>query len=290
MLAERRLLLVHAHPDDETINNAGTMAKYVTEGASVTLVTCTAGEEGEVLVADLAHVASDRENRLGEIRREELASAMKELGVTDHRFLGGFGRFRDSGMDGTDANNHPDCFKNTDLLAAASELVSVIREVKPQVLVTYDDFGGYGHPDHIQAHRVAMYAASLAGAASFRPDLGESHEIAKIYWSAMPRGEMAQVMNWLREQGVENEFTNSDPAAMPFLCDDALVTTVIRASEHHPKKLAALAAHRTQIDLTSGFFAMLAGLDAHAFGMEHYRLVKGTAVGDPLENDLFAGL
>ncbi|MDQ6688227.1 MAG: N-acetyl-1-D-myo-inositol-2-amino-2-deoxy-alpha-D-glucopyranoside deacetylase, partial [Actinomycetota bacterium] len=164
---ERHLLFVHAHPDDESIGSGATMAKYVAEGTGVTLVTCTGGEEGEILVPELGHLASDKDDGLAEHRRGELAQAMKALGVTDHRYLGGFGKYRDSGMawheDGhavAGENIHEKAFWIADLTEAANDLVEVIREVRPQVLLTYDQFGGYGHPDHIQAHRVSTYAAS----------------------------------------------------------------------------------------------------------------------------------
>jgi len=162
-----RLLIVHAHPDDESIGTGATMAKYVSEGALVTLVTCTLGEEGEVLVPDLAHLAADQSDALGEHRISELTDAMALLGVTDFRFLGGAGKYRDSGMMGVESNRREDCFWNADLLEAATDLVAIIREVRPQVAVTYDDFGGYGHPDHVQAHRVSTYAISLAESPSF---------------------------------------------------------------------------------------------------------------------------
>src|SRR4051812_25472945 len=143
-LAERRLLLVHAHPDDETINNGATMARYVDEGAHVTLITCTLGEEGEVLVPELADLAADKSDQLGKHRVGELAAAMDELGVTDHRFLGGEGKYRDTGMIYNDEGNadvppqtRPDSFWQADLVAAANDLVPVIRELRPQVLVTY---------------------------------------------------------------------------------------------------------------------------------------------------------
>ena len=163
-----RILLVHAHPDDETINNGATMAKYVSEGVRVTLVTCTRGEEGEVLIPELADLASSQKDKLGSHRETELADAMAALGVTDFRFLGAPDRkWRDSGMMGTEPNNRSDVFWQAGLDDAASYLVKIIRETRPQVLVTYDDFGGYGHPDHIQAHRVATYARDLAAAVSF---------------------------------------------------------------------------------------------------------------------------
>jgi N-acetyl-1-D-myo-inositol-2-amino-2-deoxy-alpha-D-glucopyranoside deacetylase len=172
----RRLLLVHAHPDDESIGTGTTMAKYAAEGARVTLVTCTLGEEGEIIPPSLAHLAAGREDRLGEYRIGELAAACAVLGVTDHRFLGGSGRWRDSGMMGAPSNADPRCFWQADLDEAARALLDVISEVRPQVLVTYDANGYYGHPDHIQAHRVAWRAFELAG-----PD-----GPAKFYATAAP--------------------------------------------------------------------------------------------------------
>ena len=160
---DRRLLLVHAHPDDESIYTGATMAKYAAEGARVTLVTCTLGELGEVIPPSLAHLAAEKEDGLGEYRIGELAAACAELGVTDHRFLGGPGRWRDSGMMGTEGNDDPRCFWRADVDQAARALLDVIAEVRPQVLLTYDAHGAYGHPDHIQAHRVAWRACELAG-------------------------------------------------------------------------------------------------------------------------------
>jgi N-acetyl-1-D-myo-inositol-2-amino-2-deoxy-alpha-D-glucopyranoside deacetylase len=159
----RRLLLVHAHPDDESIYTGATMAKYAAEGARVTLVTCTLGELGEVIPPSLAYLAAAKEDGLGEYRIGELTAACAELGVTDHRFLGGPGRWRDSGMMGTEGNDDPRCFWRADVDQAARALLDVIAEVRPQVLLTYDAHGAYGHPDHIQAHRVAWRACELAG-------------------------------------------------------------------------------------------------------------------------------
>jgi len=176
----RRLLLVHAHPDDESIGTGATMARYAAEGARVTLVTCTLGELGEIIPPSLAQLAAEQEDRLGEYRIGELAAACDVLGVTDHRFLGGPGRWRDSGMMGTPANDDPRCFWRADVDEAAAALLGIIREVRPQVLVTYDADGFYGHPDHIQAHRVSWRAFELAGAerpgrfyATAAPDAGQ---------------------------------------------------------------------------------------------------------------------
>jgi N-acetyl-1-D-myo-inositol-2-amino-2-deoxy-alpha-D-glucopyranoside deacetylase len=158
----RRLLLVHAHPDDESIYTGATMARYAAEGAHVTLVTCTLGELGEIIPPSLAHLAAESGDRLGEYRAGELAAACAALGVADHRFLGGPGRWRDSGMMGAAGNDDPRCFWRAGVDQAAGALLEVIAEVRPQVLVTYDANGAYGHPDHIQAHRVARRAFELA--------------------------------------------------------------------------------------------------------------------------------
>ena len=283
---------MHAHPDDETIGTGATMAKYVAEGAHVALVTCTLGEEGEILLEEFAHLAADREDALGAHRQGELGAAMAELGVADWRLLGGPGRFRDSGMVGTAPNERPDCFWRADLLVAATELVPVIRSLRPQVVVTYDDFGGYGHPDHVQAHRVTHYAIALAGSPTFRPDLGEAWTVAKVYWTAMPRSVMARGIEALRALGEESEFTAMDPADVPFCCDDDLVTTEIDATAHLDRKMAAMRAHGTQINVDGGFFALSNNLGAEAFGVEYFRLASGpfTPGPDGREHDLFAGL
>lgn len=269
------------------------MAKYVAEGAQVTLVTCTLGEEGEVLLPELAHLAAEHEDTLGAHRQTELAAAMAELGITDWRLLGGPGRFRDSGMIGTPPNDRPDSFWRSDLLEAAAYLVEVIREVRPQVVVTYDDFGGYGHPDHIQAHRVTHYAVALAESATFRPDLGEPWTVAKVYWTAFPRSVIVAGIQAMKAQGIEDEFTAMNPDDLPFACDDSLVTTEIDAAQYLPRKIGALKAHGTQVNVEEGFFALADNVGSQAFGVEYFRLARGI-VGDCGESgrevDLFAGL
>ncbi len=173
---------------------------------------------GEILVPELEHLAADKEDGLGEHRRGELEDAMKELGVTDHRFLGGFGTYRDSGMKWHDDGYaipaddiHDNAFWHADLREAADHLVEVIREVRPQVLVTYDEFGNYGHPDHIQAHRVSTYAAALAAVPSYKPDLGEAWDIAKIYWCAMSESRFRTMLRRMREEGDTETFEGMDP-------------------------------------------------------------------------------
>ena len=289
----RRLLLVHAHPDDETIGTGVTMAKYVAEGAEVTLVTCTLGEEGEILLDEFAHLAADKEDSLGDHRLIELGAAMAELGVSDWRLLGGPGRFRDSGMVGTASNENPDCFWRADLLVAATELVQVIREVRPQVVVTYDDFGGYGHPDHIQAHRVTHYAVMLAASPTFDPELGVPWQVTKVYWTAFPKSVIRAGIEAMQAPGSlhgDSEFAAMDPDDIPFACDDELVTTTIAAPEFLLAKMAALRAHGTQVDVSGGFFALADNVGAEAFGTEYYRLAMGSAASDHLETDLFAGI
>jgi len=260
-----RILLVHAHPDDETINNGATMALYADRGAQVTLVTCTRGEEGEILVPGLSHFASTKQDLLGLHRESELAAAMKALGISDYRFLGAPAtKFRDSGMMGTEPNNRPDVFWQSDLDSAAAILVDVIEEVKPHILITYDEIGGYGHPDHIQAHRVAMRASELS-----------TWQIQKIYWNTIPKSVIAQGMEKMKEIG--SDFFGAESIDdVPFAKDDEFVTTLIDGSDYVELKMAAMKAHETQIALDGPFFALSNNLGMQIWGDEYYTLVKGT--------------
>ena len=275
----RRLLLVHAHPDDESINNGATMARYAAEGARVTLVTCTLGELGEVIPPGLRHLTGAA---LGEYRRGELTAAMRELGVADFRLLGGAGRYQDSGMMGLPDNDDPACFWQADVDEAAAALVEVILEVRPQVLVTYDDHGGYGHPDHIQAHRVAMRAVELAA------DTG--WEIAKVYWNRVPRtiGERA-----FAELHVDLPGLPFDKAGVlddvPGVVDDERITTEIDGTAYAAAKSAAMAAHATQIEVSGSYFALSNELAQPLFTTEYYELVRGEH-GTTRETDLFSGI
>ncbi len=299
---ELRLLLVHAHPDDESITNGVTMAKYAAEGRGVTLVTCTAGEMGEILVPELAHLAADQEDGLGLHRRGELDTAMAALGVTDHRFLGGFGTYRDSGMkwheDGYAVaadDIHDNAFWHADLTEAANHLVRVIREVQPQVLVTYDQFGGYGHPDHIQAHRVAMYAAQLAAVPSYDHDLGEPWEISKIYWAAMSESRMRESLRAIRASGDTTTFEGMDPDGPlgPWVTADDQLSAAVDGSAYLEQKMEALRSYPTQITLDGPFFALSNNEGNQMWGVEYFRIVKGergALDADGLESDLFAGI
>lgn len=296
-LPAKRLLLVHAHPDDETINNGATMAGYRAQGAAVTLVTCTRGEEGEVLVPSLAHLAATRDNTLGTYRETELATAMEHLGVGDFQFLGAPQRqYRDSGMMGTPPNENPDCFWKADLDEAAGLLVAVIRDRKPQVLISYDDYGGYGHPDHIKAHQVAMRAAELASDPHFGS--GEPWEISKIYWSAIPRSALQESLSSSKiTTQIMIKLFNYVPSkwvALPFVKADGVVTTKFDGEKYLPQKLAALRAHRTQLIINGDVFAFSEDMSSRIGGTEYYIRVKGEAAGPYDKNgrelDLFAGI
>ncbi len=277
---------MHAHPDDETINNGATMAKYAAEGVQVTLVTCTRGEEGEVLVESLANLASSRDDKLGEHREIELKNAMGYLGIKDFRFLGSPNKkWRDSGMIGTAQNERKDVFWQADLNEAAQELVKIILEIKPQVLITYDEFGGYGHPDHIKAHQVAMLAVELAS--------NQGWKISKIYWNTMPKSVIQMGIDKMKEVG--SSFFGADSVEdLPFAKPDELVTSVIKAPDYVEKKLEAMKAHETQISIDGPFFALSNNLGLSVWADEYYTLVKGEK-SKPFDEsgreiDLFAGV
>ncbi|MBQ1091681.1 N-acetyl-1-D-myo-inositol-2-amino-2-deoxy-alpha-D-glucopyranoside deacetylase [Streptomyces sp. B93] len=279
VLPARRLLLVHAHPDDESINNGATMARYAAEGAHVTLVTCTLGEHGEVIPPGLAHLTGAA---LGEHRLGELAAAMRALGVEDFRQLGGPGRYQDSGMMGLPDNDDPDCLWQADLDEAAAQLVEIIREVRPQVLVTYDPHGGYGHPDHIKAHRIAMRAAELAAEAGC--------PIAKIYWNRVPRGAAEEAFARLADALPGLPFTKSATLDdVPGVVLDERVTTTVDGTAYATAKAAAMRAHATQIEVAGPYFALSNELAQPIFTTEYYELVSGEP-GATDERDLFAGL
>jgi N-acetyl-1-D-myo-inositol-2-amino-2-deoxy-alpha-D-glucopyranoside deacetylase len=283
------VLFVHAHPDDESIETGATMARYAAEGARVTLVTCTMGEMGEVIPAELAYLASGADGGLGQYRIGELAAACAALGVTDHRFLGGAGRWRDSGMMGTPANDEPGCFWRADVDEAARELLPIITEVRPQVLVTYDTRGFYGHPDHIQAHRVSWRAFELAGGL-----------VSKFYATAVPKSVLAEAMALLTGEERGGQVGGVDFSRvqslddLPFGTDDDEVSTQIDAMDYLDAKIAAMRAHATQIAVDSPFFALSDMVGRKALGVEYFTLLAGHGVSadraDGRETDLFAGI
>ncbi|MCW2944086.1 MAG: 1D-myo-inosityl-2-acetamido-2-deoxy-alpha-D-gluc opyranosidedeacetylase [Actinoallomurus sp.] len=277
-MSDLRIMFVHAHPDDESIETGATMAKYAAEGAHVCLVTCTRGEEGEVIPADLRDLAGDR---LGKHRVGELARACAALGVDDHRFLGGAGRWRDSGMMGAPSNDDPRCFWQADPDEAAAELVRVVREVRPQVIVTYDDNGFYGHPDHIQAHRVAWRAFHQAPDTSFGE--GEPWRPSRFYATAVPMSALEDAVGRgpFDRVGSVGEFGFGVP--------DEQVTTRIEAGAHLEAKLAAMRAHPTQITVERPFFALSNNVGQPVLAAEYYTLLAGEP-GIPGEDGRETGL
>jgi N-acetyl-1-D-myo-inositol-2-amino-2-deoxy-alpha-D-glucopyranoside deacetylase len=272
-------MFVHAHPDDEVISTGGTMAAYAADpDTHVTLVTCTLGEMGEVLVPEFEYLRADLGDQLGGYRIGELERSCAALGVTDHRFLGGPGRWRDSGMMGTPANDDPRCFWQADLEVAAEALVRIVREVRPQVLVSYDDNGQYGHPDHIRAHQVTVRAFDAAADPSFAPEAGPPWQASKLYETAIARSTLAAGMEYFQRPDAwgENPFEGmSSVDDIPFAVDDEKITTEIEANGFFEAKIAAMRAHRTQMAVDGFFFAMADGIGHRAWGTEHYMIARG---------------
>lgn len=284
-MSQRRMVVVHAHPDDETLWTGGMIARYAALGVSVTLVTCTLGEQGEVLTDELRGLAADRADQLGGYRLAELRAAGAVLGITDQRFLGGIGRWRDSGMvaepgarASVPAQLHPRAFAAGCLDEQVDALVDVLDAVRPQVVVTYGPDGGYGHPDHVRAHHVTMAAAA------------RTPEVARVFWAVHPTSAVVGGVTALAAMP-ELPFPLPDDRGLPGV-DDAVVTSALDVSAHRPAVLAAMRAHGTQVKLwTSGqdaAFALADGVARPVFDTEYFTLARGRAVG--AGHDLFGGL
>jgi len=277
------LLLVHAHPDDEVTATGATIAHYAAEGVPVTLVTCTRGERGEVVAEDLAHLRNASPDELGRYRETELAAAVAVLGIASHVWLGGPGRWWDSGMVGTPENEDPRAFVRADPADTTRAMVAVLRGERPTVVATYDPNGGYGHPDHIQAHRVTMAALDPAADPDYAPELGGPWRVPKVYWQVIRRSEVLRMVETMG-------FDIADE--MPGVPDE-VITAEIDGREFLGAKVAALDAYRSQVDLTDGLFAKL--VKAPEFAVEHFQLARGERGPAGLgaqgwEADLFAGL
>lgn len=297
----RRLLLVHAHPDDESIGNGATMARYAQAGAGVTLLTATRGELGEVIPPELAHLTPDE---LAAHRTLELGTAMEALGVQDHRFLvrpDGSG-YRDSGMVwlepgraaiGDDVD--PRSLAAADPEEVAGLIAEVVREVRPQVVVTYERGGGYGHPDHVRVHEATMRALVLA--AGDRADGAVPWQVAKVYENVVPESAARDALRRLAGSGAAGA-ADPDGPLPSVVVPDAEVTTVVDGAGQVPAKLAALRAHATQItldlDAPEPVMRLSNGVPQAISSVEHYRLVHGVASGPfdgaGRETDLFAGV
>ncbi len=286
-----RLLFVHAHPDDESLTTGATIAHYASRGASVHVVTCTLGEEGEVIGERWAQLAVADADQLGGYRILELSAALNALGVGEPNYLGGAGRWRDSGMAG-EPGRHPRRFVDADPDEAVGALVAIIRELRPHVVVSYDPNGGYGHPDHIQTHRVTTAAVAAAGV-SEHP--GVPWSVPKFYWTVMARTALADGIGALTELALPPNWCWADPDDFEFAFSDDQIDAVIEAPEQHEAKVAALRAHATQVSVeSSGRACALSNeLALPIVDCEHYVLVAGTAGARDergWETDLLAGV
>jgi N-acetyl-1-D-myo-inositol-2-amino-2-deoxy-alpha-D-glucopyranoside deacetylase len=288
-----RLLFVHAHPDDESITNGATIAHYVARGAQVHVVTCTLGEEGEVIGDQWARLAVDHADQLGGYRIGELTAALQALGVGAPIFLGGPGRWRDSGMVGT-APRRQQRFIDADEREAVGALVTLIRTLRPHVVVTYDATGGYGHPDHVQAHVVTTAAVAAAGTDDYP---GTPWTVPKFYWTVIARSAFTAGWEVLGPDDLRSEWVipppDGDFGGLGYSDDE--IGAVIEAPDALSAKTAALAAHATQVIVgpTGRACALSNNFALPIVAQEHYILAAGAA-GDRdergWETDLLAGL
>jgi N-acetyl-1-D-myo-inositol-2-amino-2-deoxy-alpha-D-glucopyranoside deacetylase len=288
-LDQPRLLFVHAHPDDETLTTGATIAHYVARRAEVHVVTCTLGEEGEVIGDRYSQLTVDAADQLGGYRIGELTTALRALGVREPIFLGGAGRWRDSGMEGT-APRHWQRFIDADPREAIGALVEIIRGLRPHVVVTYDATGGYGHPDHIHAHEITKAAVAASGGNEFP---GEPWTVPKLYWTVMSKSAMAAGLEALAD--VPPQWKRVSIDEVPFGYPDDAIDAVIEVPDQLPAKVAALRAHTTQVSVApDGRSCALSNNMALPIGaMEHYVLAAGTPGKRDdrgWETDLLAGL
>jgi N-acetyl-1-D-myo-inositol-2-amino-2-deoxy-alpha-D-glucopyranoside deacetylase len=291
-----RLLFVHAHPDDESLSNGATIAYYAARGAQVSVVTCTLGEEGEVIGDRWAELAFDRADQLGGYRIGELTAALQALGVGAPVYLGGAGRWRDSGMVGTEKRRRQR-FVDADEREAVGALVAIIRRQRPHVVVTYDPNGGYGHPDHIQTHTVTTAAVAAAGPALEGADYpGEPWVVPKFYWTVLAVNAFMAGWHALDRDDLLPGWTIPPQEEFDFgYSDDAIDAVVQAPPEALAAKIAALAAHATQVIVgpTGRTCALSNNMALPILGDEHYVLVAGSAGdrdGRGWETDLLAGL
>jgi LmbE family N-acetylglucosaminyl deacetylase len=266
------LMAVHAHPDDEATSTGGVLARYAAEGVTTVVVTCTDGRCGDGPAGVKPGEAGHDPEAVVAMRRRELEASCAVLKVTHLETLG----YHDSGMMGWPTNTAPGSFWTAEVAGAAQRLAELIRRYRPDVIVTYDENGGYGHPDHIQTHRVTMAAAALAG------------RQAKVYWSTVPQSWARDIEALLREAGIEWDETG-EAELPPIGLPDDQITTWVDTTGVSDQKYDALAAHGSQSD---GAFFLGLGRDrfTQLMGTEAFVRVRDTT-GAPLpEDDLFAGL
>ena len=278
-------MAVHAHPDDEVFLTGGVLAKASAEGIHTVLVTATLGEEGEIHDPELD--PEEARHRLGSIRELELRRAAEILGVHELHVLG----FRDSGMDGTPENAHPDNFHNADPEEATEKMVRLIRQTRPDVIVTYAERGGYGHPDHIATHRVTVAAFDAAGDPTRFPELEfPAWAPRKLYYGAFSRSAFERMRQLFRENNPDEALDTPDEDYSTFTVPDEDITTLVEVRAQMAQKQAALRAHRTQIPEDSPFLTMAAELVGDLAGWETFIRVRSAVPTPDREDDLFAGL
>jgi N-acetyl-1-D-myo-inositol-2-amino-2-deoxy-alpha-D-glucopyranoside deacetylase len=280
-MTELGLMCVHAHPDDECISTGGILRRAHEEGVRTAVVTCTGGERGEVVGPgmDPGEVAP----RLAEVRAEELRSALDILGAGPPRWLG----YTDSDMLGRPGNDDPTSFWQASFDEAVGRLVAQIREFRPDVLVTYDAFGIYGHPDHVQAHRVALVAAEAAGERSLHPEAGTPWRVRKVYLATIPVSGILELNRRMADAGRPSPFGDAERAEdLPFGTPDERVGAVVDVTAWLPAKMAALRAHHSQVGDESFFL----NFPEDAFATEFYVRQRSDVPTPQVEDDLLTGL
>ena len=286
-MAERlTLMAVHAHPDDECMSTGGVLTRYAREGLRTVLVTATRGEEGEVVDPEMN--PDEVKPKLGDVRIAELACACKHLEVEELHILG----YRDSGMVGWETNNHPDCLAQADLQEATGRLVRLIRSIRPHVLTCYDEKGGYGHPDHIQVHRLTVAAFHAAGDAAQYPKIGPAPwQPQKLYYTAYPRSYIFTRYELMRAMGAEvpSDRPDFDPHKVGGTPDE-LITTRVDIRDFVTNKMSALRCHRTQIAQDWWFTRVPHDVLRDTFSYECFIRVASHVSVNGHEDDLFAGL
>ena len=274
------LLIVHAHPDDESISTGGILAKYSADGVRTALTYCTRGEAGDILNPEF--VWPEPGMSITDIRALELEKALGVLGVQSVFFLG----YRDSGMAGTPENNHPEAFARADEQEASARLVEIIRQVRPHVIVTYNEKGTYLHPDHIMANRVTLRAFKASGERSYHGNDGlEPWQPSKLYYTAIPLERIRRMYDTIVESGEEPGF---DPEVLG--TPEEKISAVIDVRKFLSRKLAALNCHQSQMNPNSIFRRMPEKLRKEAMGYEHFECVHGCSLSNGRESDLFEGL
>jgi N-acetyl-1-D-myo-inositol-2-amino-2-deoxy-alpha-D-glucopyranoside deacetylase len=277
---ELTLLAVHAHPDDESISTGGILSKYSANGIRTVLAYGTRGEAGDILNPNF--VAPKPGLNIKEIRAIELAAAVRVLTVEDVYYLG----YRDSGMAGSPENHHPQAFAQADIQEATARLVEIIRRVRPQVIVTYNEKGTYLHPDHIMANKLTLRAFQASGDARFEIDGGlEPWQPTKLYYTAIPMERIRRMYEIVKKRGEKPGF---DPEVLGTPEDK--ISTVVDVREYLPQKLEALNCHQSQMNPNSAIRRMSEEMRVEAMGYEHFQCVHGCPAADTKESDLFEGL